>query len=452
MTAPTVAVVGGGLSGLVAAYRLRTSLGTDARIVIVEQSDRVGGKLRTVPIGGGPVDVGAEAFIGRYPEMPALLADLGLTDQIVHPSGARSLIYAGAELHPMPSGTLMGIPADAEALTGLVDAATLARIAAEPTVPLQWQRGDDVSVAELVGSRFGEQVVRRSVDPLLGGVYSGLSDTAGVRATVPGLAASLDAGAPSLSEAVRRALPPPSTTPVFAALRDGYGVLLGALERAAAAEIHLNTTASALHRAGSRWSIDPIGEVDGVVLAVPAPQAAALLADTVPAAAEHAARIPLASSVVVALALPRESGLPPNSGILVATGEDLSAKAFTLSSRKWPHLAEREVELARVSFGRFGDAALVDADADRLIALARADLDTVTGVAAEPVAAFVQRWHGGLPQYRAGHDAIVAALEAAVADVDGIEVAGAMLHGVGVPACVRTGTRAAAQLTDRVAG
>ncbi|MFZ2528072.1 MAG: FAD-dependent oxidoreductase, partial [Rhodococcus sp. (in: high G+C Gram-positive bacteria)] len=211
MTAPTVAVVGGGLSGLVAAYRLRTSLGADARIVIVEQSDRMGGKLRTVPIGGGPVDVGAEAFIGRYPEMPALLADLGLTDQIVHPSGARSLIYAGAELHPMPSGTLMGIPADAEALTGLVDAATLARIAAEPSVPLEWQRGGDVSVAELVGSRFGEQVVRRSVDPLLGGVYSGLSDTAGVRATVPRLAAELDAGAPSLSAAVRRALPPPST-------------------------------------------------------------------------------------------------------------------------------------------------------------------------------------------------------------------------------------------------
>lgn len=105
-----------------------------------------------------------------------------------------------------------------------------------------------------------------------------------------------------------------------------------------------------------------------------------------------------------------------------------------------------------MSFGRFGDAALVDADADRLIALARADLDTVTGVTAEPVAAFVQRWHGGLPQYRAGHDTIVAALEAAVADVDGIEVAGAMMHGVGVPACVRTGTTAAAQLTIRVAG
>ncbi|WP_068162068.1 protoporphyrinogen oxidase [Rhodococcus phenolicus] len=449
---PTVAIIGGGVTGLVAAYRLRTSLGADARIVILEQSDRLGGKLRTVPFAGGPVDVGAEAFIGRRPEMPALLDELGLADQTVHPAGARPLIYAGAELHPMPVGTLMGIPADAQALAGLVDSATLDRIAAEPDVPLHWERGGDISVAELVGTRFGDQVVRRSVDPLLGGVYSGLSDTAGVRATLPTLAAALDAGAPNLSEAVRRALPPPSTAPVFGTLRDGYGVLLDALERAAAAEIHAGTPASALRRAGHRWSIDPVGEVDGVVLAVPAPQAAALLADVAPAAAADAERIPLASSVVVALALPRDSGLPRNSGILVATGEDLSAKAFTLSSRKWPHLAERDVELARASFGRFGDAALVDADDDHLIALARTDLATVTGVTAEPVAAFVQRWHGGLPQYRAGHDEIVAALEAAVADLDGIEVAGAMLHGVGVPACVGSGTKAAARLTTRMAG
>lgn len=234
---PSVAVVGGGITGLVAAYRLRRLLGAHARIVLLEGADRLGGKLHTVPLAGDPVDVGAEAFIGRRPEVPALLAELGLSDRIVHPSGARPLIYAGAALHPLPGGTLMGIPTDAGALTGLVDTETVARIAAEPTVPLHWDRTRDVSVADLVTARFGEQVVRRSVDPLLGGVYSGLSDTAGVRATLPTLAAALDAGAPSLSEAVVRALPEPSDTPVFGTLRDGYGTLLDALEKAADAEI-----------------------------------------------------------------------------------------------------------------------------------------------------------------------------------------------------------------------
>ncbi|HET8993821.1 MULTISPECIES: protoporphyrinogen oxidase [unclassified Rhodococcus (in: high G+C Gram-positive bacteria)] len=452
MTAPVVAVVGGGITGLVAAYRLRGTLGPDAHIVILERSDRLGGKLRTVSLAGGPVDVGAEAFIGRRPEVPALLDELGLTDQLVHPSGARPLIYAGAELHPMPTGTLMGIPANAQSVAGLVDDATLTRIEGESAVPLAWDRTGDMSVAELVGSRFGEQVVRRSVDPLLGGVYSGLSDTAGIRATVPTLARALDEGAASLTEAVVRALPVPSGKPVFGALRGGYGMLLDALERAAGAEVRYDTVAANLRRSGGRWSLEPIGEVDGVVLAVPAPEAAALLTEPVPAASAYAGRIPLASSVVVSMAFPSGAALPQNSGILVATGEELSAKAFTLSGRKWPHLAERDVALARASFGRFGDDALVGASDEQLITLARADLATVTGVADEPVAAFVQRWHGGLPQYRAGHTETVAAFEREMDEIDGLAVAGAMLHGVGVPACVASGTKAAARLAARVAG
>ncbi|TQF66318.1 protoporphyrinogen oxidase [Rhodococcus spelaei] len=448
----TIAVVGGGISGLTAAYRLRGALGPDARIVVLEASDRLGGKLRTTELAGGPVDVGAEAFIERRPEVPALLAELGLSDQVEHPSSARPLIWSGGRLHPMPTGTLMGIPARADSLDGLVDADTLARVAAEPTVPLHWDRGADVSVAELVGSRFGEQVVRRSVDPLLGGVYSGLSDTAGVRATVPTLAAALDAGATSLTEAVGRALPPASDAPVFGALHDGYGVLLDALTSASGAEIISATAGSGIRRSGGRWAVDPVGEVDGVLLAVPADRAAELLAGPAPAAAAQAARIPLASSVVVALALPHDAGLPPNSGILVATGENLAAKAFTLSGRKWPHLARREVLLARASFGRFGDAGIVDADDEQLITLARADLATVTGVTDAPVQAVVQRWHGGLPQYRAGHLDVVAALDAEIAQVDGLELAGSMLRGVGVPACVASATAAAARLAAAVAG
>lgn len=452
MTAPVVAVVGGGVSGLVAAYRLRRSLGSSARIVLLERSSRVGGKLRTVDLAAGPVDVGAEAFIARRPEVTDLVDELGLSGRIVHPSTARPLLYAGGRLNPLPVGTLMGIPANGRSVAGLVDDDTVARIENEPNVPLHWDAHGDVSVAELVTARFGEQVVRRSVDPLLGGVYSGLSDTAGVRATVPTLAAALDAGATSLTEAVTAALPTPSNTPVFGTLREGYGVLLDALVRAAAPEVHLDTAVTGLARRNGRWSVEPIGEVDGVVLAVPAANAAGLLAGQVPAAAGHAGQIPLASSVVVALAYSRDVDLPENSGILVATGEDLSAKAFTLSTRKWPHLARREVVLARASFGRFGDDTLVDAPEDDLIALARADLSTAIGVDEAPVAAFVQRWHGGLPQYRPGHNDVVTAFEAEIAQVRGLEVAGAMLHGVGVPACVATGTAAATRLVAEMAG
>ncbi|RVW03484.1 protoporphyrinogen oxidase [Rhodococcus spongiicola] len=452
----SVGVVGGGVTGLVAAYRLRQLLGADAEITIVEAESRFGGKLRTVPLGDGLVDVGAEAFIARRPEVADLIVELGLEDQLVHPAGRQPLIWSGGQLHPLPARTLMGIPAAAESVAGLVDADTLARIAAEPSVPFEWDDVADVDVATLVAGRFGEQVVRRSVDPLLGGVYSGLSDSIGVRAALPALAAALDAGATSLTAAVLAALPTPSPGPVFGTLRDGYGTLLEALRYAAGPREILDAPVTGLRRDERGWWLEPVGHVDGVVLAVPAPDMVRLVAEPAPRLAAAARDIELASSAVVALALPRdkatETGIPENSGILVATGESLGAKAFTLSSRKWPHLATRDVALVRASYGRFGDAAVVDAPDADLIAMARGDLETVTGVQAEPVEAFVQRWHGGLPQYAPGHLDRVAAIEAAAGEIDGLEVAGAYLHGVGVPACVASATTAATRLAARVAG
>ncbi|MCQ4122296.1 protoporphyrinogen oxidase [Rhodococcus tibetensis] len=450
VSSPNVLVIGGGISGLVAAYRLRQQLGSGAHIIIAEGADELGGKLRTDSLAGEPVDLGAEAFIARRPEVPALLAELGLTDQLVHPAGLRPLIWSQESLHPLPQNTLMGIPARPDALTGLVDDRTLARIAEEAEIPLRWVPGSDVAVGALVVERFGEQVVRRSVDPLLGGVYSGLADTIGLRAALPTLAAALDRGATSLSAAVAEALPPPATGPVFGTLRDGYAVLLDALCAAAGAHI-VHERIRAISREADGWSADPVGRVDGIVLAVPAPQLAHLLADTAPGAAAAAADIPLASSAVVAMALPAAADLPQNSGILVATDASLAAKAFTLSSRKWPHLAERDVAVVRASFGRFGDDEIVDAPDEDLVSAARRDLRTVTGVVDEPVAVQVQRWYGGLPQYGPGHLDRVSVIERDTAGLDGIEVCGALLRGVGVPACVAAATTAATRLAERVA-
>lgn len=446
----SVAVIGGGISGLVAAYRLRGSLGPDAEITIVEKTSRLGGKLRTVDLGSGPVDVGAEAFIARRPEIPALLAELGLSDQVVYPAGLSPLIWSQGSLHRLPTGTLMGIPVNAASVKDLVSSSTLARIAAERDVPLHWTPGSDCSVAQLVSERYGDQVVARSVDPLLGGVYSGLAENIGIRGALPTLAAALDGGAQSLSEATAAALPTPSPGPVFGTLKDGYGVLLDALVKASGARV-VTAAASGLRRVGERWFIDPVGIVDAVILAVSAPAAAALLASAAPEIARTVARIELASSAVVAMRLSREAELPQNSGILVATDAELSAKAFTLSSRKWTHLAERGEHLVRASFGRFGASEIVESRDEDLIALAREDLSTVTGITEEPAAAVVQRWHGGLPQYAPGHTETVAEIESAMASLSGIEVAGSWLHGVGVPACVATGSTAATRICDGVA-
>jgi protoporphyrinogen/coproporphyrinogen III oxidase len=434
-------VVGGGISGLTAAYRLRTALGDEASITLFDPADRLGGVLRTEQVGGVPLDVGAEAFVVRRPEMPALLDELGLANRQVGTTGARPLIYSQDRLHPLPPATLNGIPSSAESMAGLVNDATIARIASEPTRPFRWQPGGDPAVAELVADRFGEQVVARSVDPMLGGVYAGSAATIGLRSAAPTLAAVLDAGAAHLTDAVRQALMSVTAGPVFGSVGGGYAVLVDELVRrsrlnwvqAAVDGIEAAEAPAAPARgwtlridAGAQWL------ADAVILAVPAAQLVGLVDAIAPRTAAAASRIASASSVVVALAVPRGIPFPQSSGVLVASGERLHAKAITLSSRKWGR--RTDVELLRVSFGRFGDDAPTRASDDELLEWAIADLAGAFGLTVDPVDARVQRWPDAMPQYGPGHRDVVAELRAGLPPT--VAVAGSYLDGIGVPACI----------------
>ncbi|OBH26730.1 protoporphyrinogen oxidase [Mycobacterium sp. E342] len=450
MTPPSYCVVGGGISGLTAAYRLRAAVGDDAAITLFEPGDRLGGILRTEHVGGQTMDLGAEAFILRRPEMPALLAELGLSGRRLESTGARPLIYSGRTLHPLPTATVVGIPSTAASMAGLVDEATVARIEAEPGRPLDWRPGSDPATADLVGERFGEQVVARSVDPLLSGVYAGSAATIGLRAAAPGIAAALDRGATSLTEAVRQALPPATGGPLFGALDGGYQVLLDALvERARPRRVR--AAVQRLEPAGARWSLlDDTGtrwHADAVILAIPAPRLARLVADVAPGSAAAAGRITSASSVVVALAVPGDTAFPQCSGVLVATGESLRDKAITLSSRKWG--ARGDTQLLRLSFGRCGDGLAETASDDELLGWAVDDLATVFGLDVEPVDARVQRWIEAMPQYGPGHAELVAEIRAGLPPT--LAVAGSYLDGIGVPACVGAAGRAVEALELEVA-
>ena len=456
MNAP-YAVVGGGISGLVAAYRLRVAAGPDATITVFDPADRLGGVLRTERIGGQPLDVGAEAFVARRPEVPTLLAELGLAARQIGTTGARPLIYSQRRLHPFPTDTLQGIPAQPQALAGLVDDATMAWMLDERTRPFSWRSGADPSVAELVGDRFGEQVVTRSVDPLLAGVYAGSAATIGLRSAAPTLAAALDRGARNLTDAVREAVasvgPPPQS--MFGAVEGGYAVLVDELVRRAGIR-WTQVTIEQVNRAQRGWElVDDEGQrwhADAAVLAVPAPRLPTLIDGVAPRTASAARRIAVASTALVALALPGGTPLPEQSGVLVATGERLHAKAITLSSRKWGRRGN--VELVRLSYGRFGDSAETNAarsaDDGDLLSWASQDLATVFGVTVEPVDCHVHRWIDAMPQYGPGHLDLVADLRAGLPPT--LAVAGGYLDGIGVPACVAAATRAAASLvTARVA-
>jgi len=470
-----VVVVGGGISGLAAAYALRRDGPADLRVTVVEGADRLGGKLRVSDVGGLPVDEGAETFLARAPEGVALAAAVGLGGELVHPATTVASVVVGGVPYPLPAGTLLGVPADAGALraSGVLDAAALAAVAAEahagtPPEPL----GADAAVGEYVGRRLGRQVVDRLVDPLLGGVYAGRADRLSLRATMPGLAAALDAGPPSLTAAVRSALDagPPSLTaavrsaldaagtgtgPVFATLRGGLGALPAAVAAASGAEVRLGLPVRAVERSagGFRLIAGPVPaptalDADAVVVAVPAGKAAPLLRGLAPAAAADLAAIDYASIAIVTLAYPAAAASTlAGSGLLVPAGEGRAVKAVTYSSVKWAHLAGADLAVIRASVGRHGEEWVLHRDDADLAALVATDVAALTGVAG-PVATRVSRWGGALPQYAVGHRDRVARIRAAVAAVPGLAVCGAAYDGVGVPACVRSGYEAAARVLD----
>ena len=224
----------------------------------------------------------------------------------------------------------------------------------------------------------------------------------------------------------------------------------------------MSTTVRALNRRADGWRLvlgpdQGVLDVDAVVLAVPAPAVARLLAEVAPDRRTRGGgdRAGVVRRRRAGLPGGRRARLPATSGVLVAAGEPVSIKAATHSSRKWPHLTASATDglvRLRASLGRFGEEATLQVDDAELVARARADLATLAGITAAPVAVHVQRWGGGLPQYAVGHVDRVRAIEDAVAGVPGLAVAGAALHGVGVPACVGTARAAAERVAEPAGG
>ena len=456
-----IAIIGAGLAGLTAAYELRNS---GHKVDVYEATDRIGGKLYTVAFEAGPTDMGAEAFMARRKDAVEFFTEVGVGDSLVEPSGLRSLVWVDGEARGLPTGGVMGIPSHSETVKHLVSDETAQRIDDEANRDgFTWDTGGDMNVGKLVRDRYGDEVVDNIVSALLGGVYSCTADDLGVRATIPQLAAEFDRlaeagdGTVHLSTAIAnlersRKEMPTGQGAVFNAFRNGYQELYETLAEKSGADIYIDAFVSSISREGEGFRIKG-GEdtvYDHVILAVPAPTAALLLKEIAPEAAEKLQTVQLANSAVVGMRFATDEGLPENSGVLVANGaEDVKAKAFTLSSRKWPHLAERGGALVRASFGRFGDNVALTATEDDLVDWALDDLKTVTGFDGREAGLeeiYVQRWFGGLPRFDEHHLDTVAAVRSLLDDVAGISITGAWASGVGVPAVVADARVVAKQL------
>ncbi|MFG2648308.1 protoporphyrinogen oxidase [Streptomyces sp. NPDC048436] len=455
-----VVVIGGGIAGLAAAHRL---LGTGARVTVLEASDRLGGKLLPGEIAGVRVDLGAESMLARRPEAVALAREVGLADRLQPPATATAAIWTRGALRPMPKGHVMGVPGDASALSGVLSDEGLHRIERDRELPPS-EVGEDVAVGAYVAERLGREVVDRLVEPLLGGVYAGDAYRISMRSAVPQLFEAARTHT-SLTEGVRaiqaRAAQNQQTGPVFMGIEGGVGQLPLAVAdsvRARGGEIRTGTPVTELRRAPEGWHViagEEVLEADGVIVAVPAYAAAALLGVEAPAAAAELATVEYASMALMTLAYRRsETDLPEGSGFLVPPVDGHTIKASTFASRKWAWIADEDPDLLvlRTSVGRYGETAVLGREDADLIALSRRDLRAATGLDAEPVATRVTRWHDGLPQYPVGHHARVARVRQHVSKLPGLAVCGAAYDGVGIPACIASAYAAVDQLGGDLAG
>ena len=454
----TIAVVGAGIAGLSAALRLAQS---GHRVVLLEQSDRVGGKLRSAMVAGRRVDVGAESVLARRPEAVDLIDGLGLDK--VHPARVSAQVWSRGALHPLPPRSLMGVPSDLGTLGDLLTGAEVARVRAERPVDV----GDDTSVGDLVEGALGAAVVDRLVEPLLGGVYAGQARRLSARACVPAL---YDAGrrGDSLVRTAARLMPAPdpdaTPAPVFASVRGGVGVLADALGerlRDLGVDLRTGTTVRALAPTGRGWRLS-LGDhragqtldADAVVLATPARATSKLLRDNDSHAADLLGRIEYASMAVVTYAFDRRTTPAlTGSGFLVPPVDGRAIKAATFTSTKWPWIAQDAPDLvfARVSLGRHGEETALQRTDTELVDAGLADLSAALGrPLTAPVDAHVQRWGGGLPQYAVGHLELVAAVRDSLRASPTLAVAGAAYDGVGIPACIASGQTAADDLADHL--
>ena len=456
---PHVVVVGAGISGLAAARALLFD--GRVQVSVLEGSPRTGGKLLRGEVAGVETDLGAEAVLARRPEGVALMALLGLDP--IPPATTQAAIWTRGRLRRLPADHVMGVPVSVRSLAAsrVVSRVGVARAALDVALP-STAIGDDISVASYVGARMGREVVDRLVEPLLGGVYAGRADELSLRATLPQVAAV--ASESSLFRALRSRPSQPQAGPAFAGLVGGVGQLAEALTvsiAAAGADVVLDTTVRELARLPVGWTLvtgsaanPKTVNADAVVLAIPATPASRLLAATAPWAARDLAAIDYASMAVVTLAFSASAFGKPlsGSGFLVPAVDGRLIKAATFSTEKWGWYDEADGVLVRCSIGRHGDVGDLQRSDDELVAGAIRDLAAAVGVRGLPRDAVVTRWGGGLPQYSVGHLDRVARIKAALAAVPGLAACGAAFDGVGIPACIGSGTAAATQVLAKLFG
>ena len=449
-----IAIVGGGMSGLSAAYELSIR---KIPFTLFEASSRLGGLVRTEHVAGFTIEAGADSMLAQKRAALDLCTELGLQPRLIRPKDPKTaFVLHRGKLRPLPVPSMLGIPATWKGLAtySLLHPLARARIAIEPLVPVPRHRVDE-SVASFFRRRFGSASVDRIAQPLLGGIHAGAIERLSLPALFPQLADAERSG-PRVLRWIRMTAPS-SSGGAFRSLASGMGELVGALERRLPAEsVRYDCGVTGLTRTDRGWSIaTPEGPSDhsAVILACPAHAAAPLLAPIDADAAALCGAVPYVSTVSVALAWPRAAVGHPldGSGFVVARRSNAGRMtAATWVSSKWDGRAPAGHVLLRAYLGGAHDPGAVDADDAQLVDIAVRELSAILSITGPPELARVYRWRSAGAQHEVGHLARIAALELRLVSLRGLYVTGSGFRATGIPDCVADGRAVAARAAASV--
>jgi oxygen-dependent protoporphyrinogen oxidase len=462
VTKTTVAIIGGGISGLSAAFALQKR---GIPYVLLESEASLGGVIRTELRNGFLLEGGPDSMLAQKPEGIALCRELGLAERLCPTNPQLRSVYVlhRRRLHPLPEGMMLAIPTRLLpfARSGLFSWAGKLRMGLDLVLPGR-NGSEDESIASFLRRRFGQEAVDRLGEPLLAGIHAGDPERLSILATFPRFR-ELEKAHGSLVRGMWRAprptrppgVPPPAA---FYSLRGGLQEMVDALvARLDRAKVRTRAAVRSVARDASGFSV-VAGEGDRVsaervIIAAPGPRIAPALEALVPEVARELAGIPFASSATVLLGYRREDVAHPldGYGMVVPRGEGLRTTALSFVSTKFPFRAPEGHVLLRAFLGGARDPQVLELSDREMVDTVKQDMTTLLGLHADPVMTRVFRWPGGTPQLEVGHLARMAEVEERVRAVPGLHLTGAGIRTTGIPDSVADGTRVAEAAAKGVA-
>jgi oxygen-dependent protoporphyrinogen oxidase len=459
-----IAIIGGGISGLSAAYTIekKRQAGTPVEYVLFESSPRLGGVLVTDRVDGCLVEAGPDSFLTEKPWAADLCGKIGLGDQLIgsNDSERKTYILARGKLVVMPDGLIFMVPTKImpTVFSPLFSLRTKIRMAAEWFHPPHKGSADE-TVAQMVERHYGSEMVDLLADPLLSGVYGGEASQLSVRAVLPRFA-DMESKHGSLGRAMLEARKKMGAAanvparPLFTSLKEGMQQMVDSLvARLDANSLKTSSLVQSVIPQDDAWTVSAgyqSDQFDAVIIATPTHAAAAVLQGVDENLSRDLGEIQYSSSVTVTLGYDEKvrRSLPPGFGFLVPRSAGHRMLAATFVHNKFPHRAPENRAIVRCFLGGARDEQILEASEEEILEIVRGELRQIIGVAlnAEPLFARVYKWKSAMAQYSVGHLERLQRIDSLRQKLPGLALAGNGYNGIGVPDCVRSGAEAAGKI------